>query len=70
MLSALRGLLSTLGRPFRLLVPLLPCSLASTSPGEVLHGGFKEGSCGRRKRRSMLNRLNVGKYSLVTAVSK
>ena len=54
-------LFSTRGGPFRLLLPL-PCPPASTSPGEGLPGGLLEGSCGRRKRRSMSNRLNVGTF--------
>ena len=56
------ALFSTRGGPFRLLLPL-PCRSASTSPGEGLPGGLLEGSCGRRKRRSMPNRLKVGMYA-------
>ena len=52
---------STRGDPFRLLFPL-PCPPASTSPGEGLPGGLLEASCGRRKRRSARNRLNVGTF--------
>ena len=56
------ALLSARGGPFRLLLSL-PCPPASTSPGEGLPGGLLEGSCGRRKRRSMPNRLKVGMYA-------
>ena len=56
------ALFSTRAGPFRLLLPL-PCPPASTSPGEGLPGGLKESSCGRRKRGSMPNRLNVGMYA-------
>ena len=38
-------------------------SFASSSPGEGLAGGLLEGSCGRRKRVSMPNLLNVGMYA-------
>ena len=54
-------LLSTRGGPYRLLLPL-PCPPASISPGEGLPGGLLEGSCGRRQRRSMRNRLNAGTF--------
>ena len=53
--------LSTRGGPFRLLLPL-QCPPATTSPGEGLPGTLLEGSCGRGKRRSMRNRLNVGMF--------
>ena len=53
------ALSSTRGGPFRLLLPP-PCPPASTAPGEGLHGGMLEGSCGRRRHRGMINRLNVG----------
>ena len=58
-LSALRGFLSTRGGPVRLFLPP-PYLPASTSPGEGLHGGLLEGSCGRRRRRGMPNLKNVG----------
>ena len=56
------ALFSTRNGPFRLLLPL-PCPPASTSPGEGLPGGLLEGSCGRCKRCSMPNRLNVGVFA-------
>ena len=46
----------------------LPYPPASTSRGEGLLGGLLEGSCGRRKRRTMPNRLNVGIRPRITAV--
>ena len=51
--------LLTRGGPFRLPLapPYPPISMA---PGEGLHGGLLEGSCGRRRRRGMTNRQNVG----------
>ena len=55
------ALFSTQGQPFRLLLPP-PCPPASTAPGEGLPGGLLEDSCGRRKPRSMPNRLKVGMY--------
>ena len=62
-LSALRGFLSTRGGPVRLFLPP-PYLPASTSPGEGLHGGLLEGSCGRRRRRRMSNhqKLNDPTY--------
>ena len=64
------ALFSTGGEPVRLLLPL-PCPPVSTSPGEGLPGSLFEGSCGRCKRRSMPNRLNVGCVCpLITAFSK
>ena len=56
------ALFSTGGEPVRLLLPL-PCPPVSTSPGEGLPGSLFEGSCGRCKRRSMPNRLNVDMYA-------
>ena len=47
---------------FVFLLPL-PYPPASTSPGEGLPGGLSKGSCGRHKRRSMPNRLNIGMYA-------
>ena len=61
-LSYLRGPFLTRGEPFRLLLPP-PRPPASTAPGEGLHGGLLDGSCGRRRRRGMRNRLNVGSYA-------
>ena len=55
-------LFSTRRGPFRLL-RLPPCPPASTAPGEGLHGGLLEDSCGRRLRRVMPIRLNVGTYA-------
>ena len=65
-LSALRAseaFLSTRGGPFRLFLPP-PCPPALTAPGEGLHGGLLEGSCGRRRRRRMSNhqKLNDPTY--------
>ena len=40
-----------------------PFPPASTAPGEVLHAGLLEGSCGLRRRRDMRNRLNAGTYA-------
>ena len=57
--STLRPFLSTRGRAFRLLLPPR-CTCPSTAPGECLHGGLLEGSCGRRCRRGMPNGHNVG----------
>ena len=51
---------STRDGPFLLLLPPPPCPSASTAPGEGLHGGLLLGSCGRHRRRCMLNRQNVG----------
>ena len=53
------ALFSTRGGPFPLLLPP-PSLFASTAPEEGLHGGLLEGSCGRRRRRGMPNRQNVG----------
>ena len=53
---------STRGGPIRLLLPP-PCPPALTAPWEGLHGGLLEGSCGRRCRRVMRNRLDVGTYA-------
>ena len=49
----------TRGGPFCLVRPP-PCPPASTAPGESLHGGLHESSCGRRRRRGISNRQNVG----------
>lgn len=51
--------LPTRGGTFRLLLAP-PCPPASTAPGEGLPGGLLEGSCGRRRRRSIPNRQNIG----------
>ena len=53
------ALFSTPGELFRLLLPL-PCRARLTREG--LPGGLLEDSCGRRKRKSMRNRLNVGTF--------
>ena len=53
------ALFSIRGGPFHLLLPP-PCPPASTALGEGLHGGLFEGSCGRRRRRGVRSRLNVG----------
>ena len=60
-LSARLGPFSTRGGPFRLLLPPT-CPPASTAPGGGLHGDLLEGLCGRRRRRCMPNRLNVGTF--------
>ena len=57
------AILSTRGGLFRLLLPP-PCPPASTAREEGLHGGLLEGSCGRRRRRGIRNRLKVGTYAL------
>ena len=57
------ALSSTRGAYFRLLLPAQGPP-ASTARGEGLHGGLLEGSCGRLRRRGMLNRLKVGTYAL------
>ena len=56
------ALFSTRSGPFRLLLPP-PSPSASTAPGEGLHGGLLEGSCGWRRCRVTRNRLNVGTYA-------
>ena len=62
MLSAICGpIFSTRGRPFRLLLPPL-CPPALTAPVESPRTGLLEGSCGRRLRRVMRNRVYVGTY--------
>ena len=54
------ALLSAKVGPFWL--PLSPpCPPSSTAPGDGLHGGLLEGSCGRRRYRGMLNCHNVCK---------
>ena len=57
--SALRDLFTDARWAFRLLLPP-PCPPSSAAAGEGLHGGLPEGSCGRRRRRGMPNRQNVG----------
>ena len=50
---------STSCEHFFLLLPL-PYPPASTSPGNDLPRGLLKGSCGRRKRKSIRDRLNIG----------
>ena len=56
------ALFSTRGEPYRLLLPPSRPP-ASKAPGEGLHGRLLDGSCGRRRRRGMRDRLNVGTYA-------
>ena len=55
------ALYSTRGGPCFLLS--LPFPPASISPGDGLLDDLLECSCGRRKRRHMSNRLDVGMYA-------
>ena len=60
--SALRGLFLDSRRTFSSASSAtVPACLDGT--GEGLRGGLPEGSCGRRRRRVMRNRLNVGTYA-------